>query len=110
DSTPVEHTALQPISRTSASHVPPRSRRRSACSRSSFAVGARASNPILSRDVRAGGGRCWRRLRPGPASLAEPPVPFTPPTPRTPATTLKLGAHGAAVIALQRALARLGYY
>jgi Putative peptidoglycan binding domain len=38
------------------------------------------------------------------------PAPFTPPTPRAPATTLKLGARGAAVTALQRALARLGYY
>jgi len=43
-------------------------------------------------------------------TVSSPPAPFTPPTPRTPATPLKLGAHGAAVIALQRALARLGYY
>jgi hypothetical protein len=37
------------------------------------------------------------------------PAPFTPPTPRAPAPTLKLGARGPRVIALQRALARLGY-
>ena len=38
------------------------------------------------------------------------PTPFSRPTPRPPATTLKLGARGPRVIALQRSLARLGYY
>jgi Putative peptidoglycan binding domain len=38
-------------------------------------------------------------------------APFTPPTPRPAATTrLKRGARGPQVIALQRALTRLGYY
>jgi hypothetical protein len=38
------------------------------------------------------------------------PAPFTPPRPRSPVRVLKRGAQGPAVVALQRALARLGYY
>jgi hypothetical protein len=38
------------------------------------------------------------------------PAAFTPPALSPPATTLKLGARGPGVIALQRALTRLGYY
>jgi hypothetical protein len=38
------------------------------------------------------------------------PAAFTPPALSPPATTLKLGARGPRVIALQRALTRLGYY
>ncbi len=57
---------------------------------------------------------------PTPSAAAAPPegltpssasAPFTPPTPRPAATTrLKRGARGPQVIALQRALTRLGYY
>ena len=38
------------------------------------------------------------------------PAPFRPPALSPPATTLKLGARGPRVIALQRTLTRLGYY
>jgi hypothetical protein len=38
------------------------------------------------------------------------PAPFTPPRPKSPVRALKRGARGPPVIALQRELARLGYY